>query len=303
MDPFPGPRPRGTRAGRDRAIAARVRRSRPPHPVLRLIGYADPVAVIGILLSVSLSLALDLTNAATGVESLLAGLMGTTISLLVDALVRAERRFELRSLMSGEPWLTSAVAPIVQGTREATENFPGTRVAAEARQRFDRFVVETGQLRVGRIVRPAADYQDMFAATRECRSRLDALSNVMPRASGELSWWTGEVGRHYWSLNLDALRRGVRITRVFAYAEMTDELRDLLDRQRRAGVRVGLLPWRAVDPSLHLNLIVWDGTSAWEARMSAHGEISENHFTVNPDDLGRLGRAFDACADVATFQD
>lgn len=271
--------------------------------VMRLLAHTDPVAVGGIVGSIALSVALDVTGAATGVESLLAGLMGITISLLVDSLVRAERRFHLRTLLSGPAWLTSAVVPIVEGVREATESYPGTRVAVEARRRFERFAAETGQLRAGRIIRPADDYQDMLGATRDCVVRLDALTNVMPRASGELSWWTGDVGRHHWAVNLEALRRGVTITRIFAYAAMTDELRELLEEQRRAGVRVGLLPWGAVDRSLHLNLIVWDGTSSWEARMSAHGEISEHHFSVNPDDLDRLGRAFESCENAATFLD
>ncbi|MEV4760951.1 hypothetical protein AB0J86_38485 [Micromonospora sp. NPDC049559] len=269
--------------------------------LVRLIAHTDPVAIIGIALSVCLSVALDLTGAATGVESLLAGLMGTTISLLVDSLARAERRFHLRTLMDGAPWLTSAIAPIVEGTREAVETYPETRVAVEARRRFDRFRAETELLRAGRILRHSDDHQDLLGATRDCASRMDALTNVMPRASGELSWWHSDVGRHYWRVNLDALARGVKITRIFVYAEISDELRALLDEQRAAGVRVGLLPWGSVDRSLHLNLTIWDGSGAWEGRMSAHGEISEHLYTVNPVDLDRLVNAFETCENAATF--
>jgi hypothetical protein len=269
--------------------------------LIRLIAHTDPVAIIGIGLSVALSVALDLSGAASGVESLLAGLMGTTISLLVDSLARAERRFHLRTLMEGAPWLTSAISPIVEGTREAIENYPGTRVAVEARRRFDRIRADTEQLRAGRIVRPAGDYQDLVGATRSCTSRLDALTNVMPRASGELSWWTSDFGRHYWRVNLDAIARGVRITRIFAYVAMTEQLAELLDEQRTAGVRVGLLPWGTVDRSLHLNLTIWDGTASWEGRMSAHGEITENLFSVGDADLDRLVNAFETCENVAAF--
>lgn len=290
-----------TPVGRTAAGAPALRRRAGPRGIMRLVAHTDPVAVGGIVLSIGLSVTLDLTNAATGVESLLAGLMGITVSLLVDSLVRAERRFHLRTLMSGAPWLTAAVVPIVEGTREATERYPDSRVAEEARRRFERFVAETEQLRAGRIIRPADDHRDMFGGTRDCTARLEALTNVMPRASGELSWWTSDVGRHYWTVNLEALRRGVQITRIFAYATMTDELRELLEEQRRAGVRVGLLPWGAVDRSLHLNLILWDGTSSWEGRMSAHGEISEHHFSVNPADLDRLDRAFRSCENIATY--
>ncbi|MER7335363.1 MULTISPECIES: hypothetical protein [unclassified Micromonospora] len=270
--------------------------------LVRLFVHTDPVALIGIALSISLSVTLDLTNAATGVESLLAGLMGITISLLVDSLARAERRFHLRTLLEGPPWLVHGVPPLVTAAREAVEAHPGTRVAEEARRRFERFRVETEQLRAGRIVRPGDDYEDLLAGLADCVRYLDAVTHVMPRVSGELSWWHSDIGRAYWAANLEALERGVRITRIFVHAGVSDELSELVETQRRAGVRAGLLRWGSVRPDLHVNLALWDGTSAWEPTMSAHGEITLNQFSVNPGDLERLRTAFATCAREATYQ-
>ncbi|MFE9690762.1 hypothetical protein [Micromonospora sp. NPDC005806] len=270
---------------------------------VRLVAHTDPVALIGITLSVVLSVALDLTNAATGVESLLAGLMGITISLLVDSLARAERRFYLRTLLDGPPWLVRTTPQLAGAVREAAERHAGTRVAAEAQRRYDEFRLEAEQLAAGRIIRRGDDDEDLIGATRDCIRELIGLTNVMPRVSGEMSWWRGDVGRRYWEANLAALARGVRITRIFVYATLSDELSDLVELQRRAGVRVGLLPFGAVSPHLHVNLAVWDGSSCWEARMTAHGEISENQFSVNRSDVDRLTRIFRLCADVAAFRD
>ncbi|MEV0215056.1 hypothetical protein [Micromonospora sp. NPDC050695] len=64
-----------------------------------------------------------------------------------------------------------------------------------------------------------------------------------------------------------------------------------MERQREAGVRVGLLPLGVVGAQLHVNLTLWDGSSCWEARMTAHGEID------------RLTRVFDLCASAATLRD
>ncbi|MEH0822615.1 MULTISPECIES: hypothetical protein [unclassified Micromonospora] len=271
--------------------------------VVRLMAHTDPVALIGITLSIALSVALDLTNAASGVESLLAGLMGITISLLVDSLARAERRFHLRTLLDGPPWLVQSTPQLVSAVREAAERHADTRVAAQARHRYEQFRIEAEQLAAGRIVRPGDDDEDLIGATRDCTRRLDGLTNLAPRASGELSWWRSEIGRRYWEANLAALARGVRITRVFVYATLSDELTELVDEQRRAGVRVGLLPLGALSPHLHVNLALWDGASCWEAKMSVHGEITENQFSVNRADVDRLTRVFDQCASVATFQD
>ncbi|MEU4339123.1 hypothetical protein AB0F59_31505 [Micromonospora lupini] len=269
----------------------------------RLVAHTDPVALVGITLSISLSVILDLTNAASGVESLLAGLMGITISLLVDSLARAERRFHLRTLLDGPPWLVHTTTELAGAMREAAEQHAGTRVAAEAQRRYEQFRLEAEQLAQGRIIRRGDEDEDLVGATRGCVHRLDALTNVMPRVSGELSWWRSEIGRRYWEANLAALQRGVRITRVFVYATLTDELSALVQRQRAAGARVGLLPFGVVSPQLLVNLTVWDGSSCWEARMTAHGEIGENQFSVNRTDVERLTRVFDVCVNAATFSD
>ncbi|MGW9195163.1 hypothetical protein [Micromonospora chersina] len=276
-------------------------RTGPAENLVRLVAHTDPVALVGVSLSVLLSVTLDLTNAATGVESLLAGLMGITISLVLDSLARAERRFHLRTLLDGPPWLVRATPQVAGALREAAERHAGTRVAAEAQRRFEEFRRQAEQLAAGRIVRPGDDDEDLVGATRDCAREMFGLTNVMPRVSGELSWWRGDVGRRYWEANVAALARGVRITRVFVYATLSPDLSALVEAQRRAGVRVGLLPIGAVSPHLHVNLAVWDGSSCWEGKMTAHGEISENEFSVHPADVERLTRVFRTCADVATF--
>ncbi|MFC7549214.1 hypothetical protein [Plantactinospora sp. GCM10030261] len=264
-----------------------------------VLTHLDPVAVVGILLSIALSIALDLSGAASGVESLLAGLMGTTISLLIDSIARAERRFHLRALVQGPPWLPTSVTSIAEGARAAVETYPGTPVAAEARRRCELLVAEMDQVRAGRIIRPGADSQDLFAGTRAVVSRLDAVTNVLPRASGELSWWRSGTGRDYWKTNLAALARGAEINRIFLFAAMTDELRSLLDEQRDAGVRVFLLERGPATTELHVNLAIWDSAQAWESRFGADGEIRENRFTVNHADLRRLRDAFGTCLSLA----
>jgi hypothetical protein len=76
---------------------------------------------------------------------------------------------------------------------------------------------------------------------------------------------------------------------------LTDELSRVAAEQEEAGVVVGLVPADAVAPALWHNLAVWDGATAWEARLNATGEIVGNIFTVNETDLARLHQAFQAC--------
>jgi hypothetical protein len=268
-----------------------------------MITRIDPVTVVGIGLSLSLSITLDVTGWATGVESLLAGLLGIVISLHVESIARAERRFQLRSLLEGAPWLGAAITPVVEGTREAVETYPGTPIAVEARRRYERLQVETEQLRRGRIIRPHGDYQDMLAGIAAANESMDATSSLMLRLGGEVSWWNSPIGRHYWRLNCEALHRGVQITRLFAYTgDLNDDIRALLDEQRAAGVRVGLLEWAVAPRTVYVDMAIWDGSSAWKGRMG-HGDVMEHEFTVNQADLEQLRAAFASCRSMAQMLD
>jgi hypothetical protein len=262
---------------------------------------ADPIVVAGVALSIVVSIVLDLTNAATGVESFLAGLMGITISLVVDGNARAERRFRMRNLIEATPWLGPVLVRLVEYTADIERRYAQTPVGTEARLRYDRLHEELDELRRGRVVRPGSDYQHLLESTDGCRHTLQAVTNVTADAVRGLGWWASDIGPRYWRANLDALARGVRITRIFVYNELTADLRDLVETQRQAGVRVGLVRAAALDPALRFNLAIWDGASAWEARLNAGGEIAANLFTVNPGDLSRLGEAVKLCGMAADF--
>jgi hypothetical protein len=268
--------------------------------LLRISAYADPVALVGIALSIVGSIVLDLTNAASGVESFLACLMGITISLVLDSTVRAERRFRIRGMIEATPWLGDVLPPLAAATTDIERRYGDSPIAAEARRCYGRLGEQLDELRHGRIVRPRGDYEHLLASTRTCHHTLQAVTNVLAQLPrGGVGWWTSDIGRHYWQVNLDALGNGVRIKRVFVYTAMTDELNQLVAEQENAGVVVGLVQADALDPGLWHNLAIWDGTSAWEARLNAGGEIVGNIFTVNEADLTRLSKTFHTCERAA----
>src|SRR5438045_4532931 len=86
--------------------------------VRRVSTYIDPVALIGITLSIVTSIVLDLTNAASPAESFLACLMGITISLVLESTVRAERRFRIRDMIEATPWLGDVLVPLAAATSD-----------------------------------------------------------------------------------------------------------------------------------------------------------------------------------------
>jgi hypothetical protein len=236
------------------------------------------------------------TGVASGVESLLAGLLGATISLQLDATARAERRFELRRLLADPHWLGEVMTSASDAAREIGRRYPGTVLEDEAKQRLQRAAAGLAELTGGSLVREHGDYQDLFEGTRRCTGTLHALTNV----AAEPQWWTSEVGRSHWRLNEAALARGVRIRRVFIGHEPTDPVLAVMREQARAGVEVSWARVSALPRAGHLNLVVWDGSSAWRAQMSPHGEIAGNVFVLDRQAVHDLERAFELCAMHAT---
>ena len=189
-------------------------RSRKGSSVSRVGPYVDPIALTGVILSIIVSVALDLTGAASGVESFLACLMGITLSLVLDSTVRAERRYRIRELVDGAPWLAESLVPLADATGEVQRRYPGTPIAAAGQAGYARLGEELEDLRHGRIVRPRGDYEHLLQATRDCRQSLLGVTNVLVELPGRgLAWWRDDIGRQYWQANLDALARGVRIER------------------------------------------------------------------------------------------
>jgi hypothetical protein len=255
----------------------------------------DPIVIVGIVISVALTVGVDMWGGASDAESLLAGLVGINITLALDGMVRAERRFHLRRHIESVEWLGSAIIPIMEHTKDIVERYPASPILVEAQQKFRELTTDLDNLRSGRIGRPGGDYEYLIGWANNCRTRLEAVTNILPGLAGSPDWWASEIGRRYWQANLMALNRGVLVSRVFIYAELTDGLRALAAAQSSAGVRVMLLARAAVDPAQHLNMAIFDNSTAWEARMNAHGEIVENLYYVADRDVERLRTVFRIC--------
>jgi hypothetical protein len=265
----------------------------------RLLKLVDPIVVVGIVVSVALAVGMDVWGGASDVESLLAGLIGTNITLALDGMARAERQFRLRRDIESVEWLGSAITPVVEYTRDIAVRYPSSAVLVEARQKFQKLTTDLDTLRYGRISRPGNDYEHLINWVNSCQTQVEAITNILPDGAGSPDWWASDIGRQYWQANLAALKRGVMVNRVFIYTELTDGLSDLMKTQRSAGVKVTSLPCATTDPAQRLNIAIFDNNTAWEARMNARGEIIENIYHVDNREVERLRQVFRHCESKA----
>jgi hypothetical protein len=269
---------------------------RPRAGILQLVHFSDPIALVGVLLSVGLAVALDLTDVAGTADSFLAGLMGTTLALVLDATARAERRFQLRGMLEAADWLPSLLTRAAASVAEIAERYPDSLAEAEARRRIRNLTEELEELQRGRIIRPHNDYDHLLTGVEHCQRSLDGITNAVR----EPDWWHTELAQHYWRANRAALERGVRIRRIFIYDRLTPELAALVEQQHRAGVQVALAHRRVLDPASNVNIALFDGRSAWQGQMNAHAEIVGNVYLVNRHDVDQLTETFERCWTTAS---
>jgi hypothetical protein len=260
----------------------------------RVRRYLDPVLVAGVLFSVVVSVVLDVSGLATGAEPLIVGLVGTAITLILESMVLAERRFRWRERFARAPELESRIEQVTDRLIEVSEHYPGSQVETEARRRVDRLLQDVEELASGRMRFPGTDYRLMVQATQEARSTMRAITNLRTH-TGEQA----HVGPRYWEENRRAVQRGVRVERVFAYDEMTDPGRELVMQHEQAGILVHTVRHDQVPPEASMSLVVWDDAVGWEAQLNADGEVVENRFTVRPDDVRRLISLFHRCVDAS----
>lgn len=272
-----------------------------------MAGSARPRATIvlsGLAASAALALAVGLTHTADATHALLVGLVGATATLVADGLRRAQDRFRLRDMVESADWLPGAVASLAASSRQIVDRYAEPEIVDEARRRVRAFTAEFEELARGRIVRPPDDYDLLLAGTRACHRRLSAITTV-PAGPGGVRWWRSAAGRRYWRANLDALSRGVAVTRIFVCASVDPDLAELVTEQSRAGVRTMVAPRETLSSGLlPPSLVIWDGRRAWQGWVSAPGgdgagSSPGNVFTVEEQDLRRLRAAFAACAGAA----
>lgn len=252
-------------------------------------------AVLGAVLSAVASVALAFTPWVGGVESLLIGLAGVTIGLLIEVLVRVAALSRDGALTSRTGAYAVQLRRLASLTGDVVEASPPKLVRRELTEQYDSLVNTLEGLRSGRIVsRDQAHLVDVaIGASRDMLGVTNAAEAVAGPGTGtESLWWLTPPGRRYWDENVAALGRGVKIRRIFICDTLDPTLRALLDQQRDAGVQVRVVASASVEPAMHRNFLVADGEVAWEGRTNARGVQVEYVLSHDHHDIARLERTF-----------
>jgi hypothetical protein len=227
-------------------------------------------------------------GAATAIESVIFGLVGTVLSVQFEILVRQEEHHEFAELLESHRWLREPIKSIaMNGTIIATE-FHDTPIEDEARRLLQNFCADFSTLRLGRLRRGPEDPQYLIQHTRDAKTEILAVTNV-GQGIGNPRWWQEGPGRAYLKENVAAIQRGVKIHRVIIYSkDQQKDAHDLASEHHECGVHVKLALREKLQPDQGINFAVWDERVSWEAQMNADGNPIANIYCVAAADVRRL---------------
>lgn len=184
---------------------------------------------------------------------------------------------------------TVAVTQLVQHAGQISPEAPRL-VCNFAQIEIDRVSAFLRELTEQEATYDGEDQDWLLGLTRSAAESIDAISlpEVDAAAHSFHSFWESPLGRHYLDVQREAVRRGVRVRRVFV-TEHDDVSSDaMLQRicriQTELGIEVRLLYPSAVPRELRGSLfdfILFDNTLSYEVTPAAHVEHGETPMILN----------------------
>jgi hypothetical protein len=250
--------------------------------------------VAGVALSTALGVFFYLRTDVSTAIATLAGLIGTVITLQVEAMAHARHLHEegLRNQrLVQRVEAIAGMAELLDSSLSAygaiEQKYASTIVPHLARKAFEDCLGTLRDLQRGNYRAPDSEdspSSPFYVLTEQTQRTLQATT-----ARSDIEWWLEtRLSRTFWRLNEEALARGVSITRIILYSEWTDDLDFLAKKHHEAGVRVMRVVEDQLPPPLRENLLIWDGAAAWEPHYNAIGEWIESSFVFSPEHVALL---------------
>lgn len=249
------------------------------------------IAVAGIAVSAGLSIFFYVRTDLKAALATFAGLLGITIVLQIETLLReqrvsheATRQLRLISQIESIPWLPALLDEGLHSLRSFERTYGGTLVGQLGQRAFEQALQSFRDLEHGNLETPYGD--------NSLRNQLtESVSKTMLATSVEnvdLNWWHSPPGDRYWHLHHEAMRRGVAIRRVFIYQTWTEAHESLARQQHEAGVTVFRVDRTQLPVDLRRNIVLWDGTFAYETRANADGESIGIRYIFSPQEVQQM---------------
>ena len=247
---------------------------------------------IGAILSVVVSIFFYLHTEVPDALATLAGLIVVTITLQVETIFRERQDLEQETRqqrlvlrMESMPWLADWLDHATDSMEAIEHSYGGTMAVNLARAAFRECQAQLADLRRGHYATSDED-ESPRSPVRALTENL--TTSLLATSVGEdINWWLRESSNRkvYWSLNEQALRRGVNVERVFIYRDWTSDVEKVAKLQHDSGVRVWLVREDHLPQTLRINIMLWDGVCGLEFHSNSGGTAIGQRFTFEREDL------------------
>jgi hypothetical protein len=259
---------------------------------------ASVTLLAGAAVSIGLAVIPAIVTSTPGSLSLTVGLLGVSITLMIDLIARVERRQDANNRVLS---LIDAFdrAPSVAPDIEYVAKKAAQVLKDSSSPLFEEAVIQAfAELRLELDALHRGEYQIREASTAALLARqMDLLRNSLNATSivvEDERWWHSPGGIAYWDANLRAISRGVRIVRVFMFdEEPSARMLDLMAQQAHGGAQVFKILTQFLPPELRVSIAIYDEKMLYRLEENADGVAVRNTLSVNAVDVRRATRWFD----------
>jgi hypothetical protein len=237
----------------------------------------------------------------------------STTRLVKEGFSKISEATELYGLVEESVLHTHEVTKLVRNSTRI-KNAPDLiyEIAQSEINRVSRFLKDLGD---GSMAFYDGEDRDwMLALTQQAKKSLDAVSLGMVDAGdeGHGGFWMTDLGRRYLDFQKEAVKRGVRIRRVFVLDRTDDaygfgQFARMCALQDQMGIKVRLLDPSMVagTPQQMFDIILFDETVSYEVTSAAwlpeqRPTFLTTRLALDPDSVAQRNRHFNALWDSAT---
>jgi hypothetical protein len=257
------------------------------------------ITAAGILISVIIAVVLELLAHTEELLSVAIVLIGTTIALQLETIVRFQSQSKL------EQTVKAIASPRERADLESALISLGSSAATALRSKQD-FVAEEAkrllkdtqrslkEVADGKVRRPRYDAFLLTRLMKEVKKSLKATTDAR-----DFAFWESPQGRQFFNENVAAIKdRRVQIDRIFI-ADVSPQLESVLNRHREAGIHCYILSPSNIDRRMFVNMTIFDDKIMHHDEYSPDGSTTAQIFSADRDELAAACRLFEEMRQAA----
>jgi hypothetical protein len=245
--------------------------------------FLDPIVVIGVIISVALAIIFVVMGQDQAI-SLLIGLTITIITLLIDIIARLKesekaiiQTSEFGNALASDSWLFDVLRQIVYDYQKINN------------RNYDAFVRRTkaGLLECRDLLHSMSeeylvtdilsDYNSGLSGSNAAQKEIKAVQYALP------TYWRTPFGLKYMESNIEAVKRGVRVTRIWIQSkEILEEYRDIITTQETAGIQTFIAETSEIPPVLLEDYSITDSQLYIKIELTLDGHARQERISIDP---------------------